>query len=77
MIKQGKVPPNVKTDVDDSVKDPNAPLEAGSLSKPTKPWQTSAQTSEPLSFKVHELDDDLARPIGPQSNSDDDEAELS
>lgn len=73
MVKKGIVPPDAKMDVDDSVRDPDAPLENGTLSNRSKPWQQSAATSEPIRFNVKELrdedDDDLARPIGPQSSS--------
>lgn len=40
MIQKGITPPGVKTDVDDKVRDPTAPLQPGSLSQQKKPFQT-------------------------------------
>jgi hypothetical protein len=75
MVKQGIVPPNVKTDVDDTPRDPTAPLQAGSLNKRNKPWQNSENTVQPLPFKVEEVEDDedLPKEIGPSTAESDGE----
>lgn len=78
MIQQGITPPNVKTDVDDEPRDPTAPLLHGNMVKPSKPWSNASSTNNPLSFIVHEDDQDLPKNIGSldDTTSDNDDVVL-
>jgi hypothetical protein len=39
MVKAGKTPPNVRTDIDDKPSDPNASVSSGQMQPRQKPWQ--------------------------------------
>ena len=57
----------MKTDIDDSPKDPSAPLQSGSLSSRAKPWQTPSIAPIPIELKFKkdsEEDDGLPKNIG-------------
>ena len=58
MIPRGIVPPGVKTDVDDKVRDPSAPLVPGTLSKPRKPYQADGEIAS-SGISVDDLIDDF------------------
>jgi hypothetical protein len=80
MIQQGITPPNVKTDIDDRPRDPEAPLREGTLKTRAKPWSHSVSSSEPLSFKVTEdpeVDDpEIPKNIGTMEAEPSDEEEM-
>lgn len=77
MISQGITPPGLKTDVDDTPAEPDAPLNYEMHSQRQKPWENASNSSKPFNFAVEPQthDDDLPKNIGSLGHSDEDDSE--
>lgn len=78
MLRKGITPPGLKTDVDDTPTDPDAPLNYDSVSKPNKPWITTSSAAPSFDFKLEAVaeDADLPRNIGSLDHSSQGDSEL-
>lgn len=78
MLRNGITPPGLKTDVDDTPTNPDAPLNYDSVAKPSKPWMTTSSAAPAFDFKLEALneDADLPRNIGTLDDASQGDSEL-